>query len=325
MSKPSVSIIIPTFQRPGDLLHAARSVFSQSLIDKTECTLIIVDNDPAGSAAQSIETLRAEAPEALTFVAAHEPRAGVSNARNCAIELVKTDLIAFLDDDQSAVDENWLEKLYQLHLEIQPTVTFGPLVTVLPETVRKHRAYFVKFFGRMDSSPRGFIKDFHGGCNTLIDMSQLPAKRPLFDESFNDSGGEDDALFAMIEEHGGTFAWEPDAAVYERVPVRRAHLGYTFRRAMVYGQGPINTARQKKQYHILLAWVAIGGLKMVWHGLRAGIGYIFRTNNRVEQFDLALRGLSKVVFWRQRKMYGQSALRSDNVVGQDKVTIAPGQ
>ena len=323
MTSPSLSIIIPTFQRPEDLLYAARSVFSQTLLSKIQCTLIIVDNDPAGSAAQNIEILRVEAPANLSFVSAHEPRAGVSNARNCAMELVTSDLIAFLDDDQSAANNEWLEILYKLHLDLKPTVVFGSLITVLPESVEQHHTYFKKFFGREDHSPRGFIEHFHGGANTLIDMSQLPEKRPIFDETWNDSGGEDDALFVMIKENGGTFAWEPDASVYERVPERRANLNYTLRRAMAYGQGPTNIALIKKKYHMLLAWMAIGGAKAIWHGARAGLGYVFRLSNRAEQLDLSIRGLSKVFFWRSPNLYGQAALRDDSVVGQDKVTVAP--
>ena len=266
MSDLSISIIIPTFQRPGDLMHAVRSVFSQTILDITDCSLIIVDNDPEASARDAIETLRAEAPSSLTFIADHEPRAGVANARNRAIEHVSTDLIAFLDDDQSAADDKWLEKLYKLHKEIKPAVVFGPLVTVLPKGVTDHRPYFQKFFGRMDPSPRGFINRYHGGCNTLIDVSKLPKQRPLFDVRTNNSGGEDDFLFHLIKKDGGTFAWEPDAPVFERVPIRRAHFGYTLKRAMVYGRGPISDAFFQKKFYMVPVWMGVGAVKATYHG-----------------------------------------------------------
>lgn len=325
MSNLSISIIIPTFQRPDDLLAATRSIFTQTILEKTDCTLIIVDNDPDASAASAIETLRSEAPKTLTIISDHEPRAGVANARNCAMSHVTTDLIAFLDDDQSASDDLWLEKLYQLHIELKPTVVFGPLVTVLPDCVTKHRAYFERFFGRADPSPRGFIHHYHGGCNTLIDVSKLPASTPLFDPSTNDSGGEDDLLFIAIENMNGTFAWEPEARVYERVPKRRAHLGYTLRRAVVYGQGPTSYALHKKQYHILLFWMMVGFAKMSWHGLRAGVGYLFGLENRADHLDKAVRGYSKVTFWRSHKLYGTPALRDPGSLRKDEVTVAPGR
>lgn len=324
MSEISISIIIPTFQRPQDLIAAARSVFTQTMIEKTSCSLIIVDNDPAGSAAKAIEMLREEAPQALTFISAHEPRAGVANARNCAMTHVTTDLIAFLDDDQSAASDDWLEKLYTTHMHFKPTVTFGPLVTVLPKSVTKHQAYFKKFFGRDDPSPRGFIDHYHGGCNTLIDVAKLPKTRPLFDPSTNETGGEDDMLFVAIEDINGRFVWEPDAPVYERVPKRRAHLGYTLRRAIVYGQGPTFHALREKKYHMLAFWMAVGALKMAWHGLRAGLGYLFRLDNRAEHLDKAVRGFAKIFFWRSYTMYGAPALRDANSVGSEEITVAPG-
>jgi len=168
MSDHSISVVIPTFQRPNDLLAAARSVFTQTMLEKVACSLVIVDNDPAASAADAIELLRSEAPKNLTVIAAHEPRPGVANARNCAMEYVTTDLLAFLDDDQSAGDDRWLEKLYALYIDLKPTVVFGPLVSVLPDNVTEHQAYFKRFFGRADPSPRGFIKHYHGPSTPWI-------------------------------------------------------------------------------------------------------------------------------------------------------------
>lgn len=319
----SISIIIPTFQRPDDLIVAARSVFTQTILAKTACSLIIVDNDPDASAASAIQKLRAEAPQNLIFIAAHEPRAGVANARNCAMDHVTTDLIAFLDDDQSAGDPQWLEKLYALHIALKPTVVFGPLVSVLPKSVTEHQAYFKRFFGRADPSPRGFISHYHGGCNTLIDVAKLPKHRPLFDISTNETGGEDDLLFVAIQNMNGTFAWEPDAIVYERVPKRRARLGYTLRRAIMYGQGPTFHARRQKKYHILALWVLIGFAKMIWHSFRAGLGYLFKLENRADHLDKAVRGFGKVFFWRSYTLYGAPALRDSASLRQDEVTVAP--
>ncbi len=308
MPERSISIIIPTFQRPDGLLVAARSVFKQTMLDKTDCTLIIVDNDPAASARDSIEILRAEAPENLRFIAAHEPDAGVANARNCAIDLVDSDLIAFLDDDQSAQNADWLEKLYDLHMELKPAVVFGPLITVLPDDITRHRAYFSRFFGRADRSKRGYIKHYHGGCNTLIDVASLPKKRPLFDPDTNETGGEDDMLFMDIEDIGGQFAWEPEANVFEHTARKRLNLKYTLKRAFVYGQGPCTEARLERNYPKLAIWMAIGAAKFALHGTRGVLGYLVKAEGSAQQIDLAMRGIAKVFFWKRINLYGAAAL-----------------
>lgn len=308
MADLSISIIIPTFQRPSGLLVAARSVFKQTMLDKTNCTLIIVDNDPAASASASIETLRAEAPANLRFIAEHEPAPGVANARNRAMDRVETDLIAFLDDDQSAQSEDWLEKLYALHAELKPAVVFGPLITVLPDDITRHREYFSRFFGRADKSRRGFINHYHGGCNTLIEVSSLPTQRPIFDPDTNDTGGEDDLLFIAIANKGGKFAWEPDANVLEHVIRKRLNLRYTLKRAFVYGQGPCTEALLERNYVKLAFWMAVGAGKFALHGTRGAIGYLFRSKQSAQQIDLAMRGLSKIIFWKRITLYGAPAL-----------------
>ncbi len=323
MTAEEISIIIPTFQRPDDLIAAARTVFQQTVLDKLKCTLIIVDNDPSASASESISVLRDECPDNLTLLCAHEPRAGVANARNRGIDLVQTDLVVFLDDDQSIASPDWLEKLYKLHKELKPTVVFGPVLTVLPNTVTKHKPYFQKFFERSDTASRGFIPNYHGACNTLIDLRQVPDTRPLFDTDTNDTGGEDDILFEMIKSYGGTFAWEPEARVYERVPQRRAKLSYTLRRAFVYGQAPTVLACLKRQYHKVLFWMCVGIAKSVWHGSRAGFGFIFGRANRAEQLDLAVRGIGKLFYRKTFTLYGAPALRDPAVIRQDKITLAP--
>lgn len=308
MTNLSISIIIPTFQRPSGLLVAARSIFKQTMLDKTECTLIIVDNDPRASAAEAIEILRAEAPQSLRFLSDHEPAAGVANARNCAIDMVDTDLIAFLDDDQSARDADWLEKLYKLHLELKPAVVFGPLITALPDDITKHRKYFSRFFAREDDSERGFIGHYHGGCNTLVDVASLPTTRPLFDPKTNDTGGEDDLLFLAIEKIGGKFAWEPDAGVYEHVMRKRLSMKYTLKRAFGYGHGPTSKALKLREYHKLVFWMAVGTAKFLYHGTLGAIGYIFKLENRAQHIDFAVRGGAKIVFWKTIPLYGNAAL-----------------
>jgi glycosyltransferase involved in cell wall biosynthesis len=89
---PSVSVIIPTFQRPQRAVDAAHSALAQTCSASFE--VVLVDNDPAGSA---LDALRAIADPRLVVV--HEPLAGVANARNAGLRAARSELIAFLDDE----------------------------------------------------------------------------------------------------------------------------------------------------------------------------------------------------------------------------------
>ena len=121
-----ISVVVPTFNRPQGLKLAVESVFAQSLA-ASGFELVIVDNTPDASAAEMITSLEAACPPSIRFIALHEPAAGVANARNTAMSAVTSNLVAFLDDDQSA-PETWLETLLDNYRAYPAAVTFGPVI-----------------------------------------------------------------------------------------------------------------------------------------------------------------------------------------------------
>ena len=154
-----VSVVIPTFRRPYELLRAMDSVFRQTYLAGALADLVIVDNDRAGSSVGPALELAREAPETLRVIVLHCSDPGVANARNMAIEAVKTPLVAFLDDDQTA-PENWLADLVHAQSETAATVVFGPVDTALPNSVSHHRAYLQAFFSRNPKHADGLIPVF---------------------------------------------------------------------------------------------------------------------------------------------------------------------
>ncbi|MEM8616028.1 MAG: glycosyltransferase family A protein, partial [Pseudomonadota bacterium] len=120
--RPDLTVVVPTFNRPDGLSRAVLSLFAQTYADAPGFTLVIVDNTPEATAAGAIETLRKVCPPRVRLVTLHEPAPGVANARNTAMAGVDTDLVAFLDDDQSA-PEDWLERLLDCHARYPAPVT----------------------------------------------------------------------------------------------------------------------------------------------------------------------------------------------------------
>jgi len=97
-STPSVSVIIPTYNRCAELSIAIESVKSQRL---TGSEIIIVDD---GSTDGTSDWIRENHPDVRLISQSNH---GVSHARNRAIEIAKGDWIALLDSD-----DRWLpEKL----------------------------------------------------------------------------------------------------------------------------------------------------------------------------------------------------------------------
>lgn len=305
-----ISVIVPTFNRPDSLQRAVRSLFAQTLA-ATGFTLIIVDNTPHNTASQTIATLRSECPESITLITLHEPVAGVANARNAAMSAVKGSLVAFLDDDQSA-PADWLERLLAAHEATPAAVTFGPVRAILPDESVPHAAYFRDFFARAPGLASGYIRPSFGCGNALLDLAQIDKIHPWFDPGMNETGGEDDILFARIHQAGGRFAWAADAGVFEHPPRARVSLAYTLRRAFSYGQSPISLAlrTRPRRYAVIPVWMAIGAGKALWHGAQWIALSLISHEKRAYQLDRAIRGLSKLLWWVDLKFYGRTALRT---------------
>lgn len=307
LADQSISVVIPTFRRLDGLALAVRSVFAQTGNAGWDIDLIIVDNDPDHSARDVIAELNGEVPEGIQIVSLHEPRPGVSNARNAAMAAVKTSLVAFLDDDQS-VAPDWLDKLIKTHGSYPAAVTFGPVKAALGE-VEKHRPYFERFFSRTPRHDEGYIEETYGCGNSMIDLDLVPPMDPLFDPRANDSGGEDDLLFAAISQSGGRFAWSAEAVVNEHVPESRTQLRYTLARAFSFGQGPCTLARRHSPPKTLslIMWMLIGAGQFVVYGMIAAIQYLFRSKDYVFTLDRAVKGLGKLFWFHNIDFYGNAA------------------
>ena len=304
---PEVTVVVPTFRRPEDLERAVLSVFEQ--IDVSAFDLLIVDNDPDASARSVSETLMTQAPSFCSMSYIHEPNAGVANARNTALTNTHTNLIAFLDDDQSA-PPHWLSELISFHKKCPAPVTFGPVVTRLPETTSRHRPYLETFFARSLDRRSGQIEHYYGCGNSFFDLSLIGQEKPLFDTAMNETGGEDDMLFRSLQESGYTFGWCAEAPAYEHVPASRATLRYTLKRAFSYGQGPITLARTAtpRKNGMVLLWMLVGAGKALLNTTFYVGSWLVQSPSRATYLDRAIRGAGKVFWWVDFRFYGASAL-----------------
>lgn len=319
-----VSVVIPTFRRPAELQRAMRSVFTQTYLQGALAELVIVDNDPTGSALAAARELIGAAPETLTLHILHCPDPGVANARNMAIDTVTTPLVAFLDDDQSAPD-TWLAELVRGYAETSASVVFGPVDTALPDGVEHHHAHLKAFFARNPDLPDGLIPTFFGCGNALLDLRQLPERRPLFDAATNETGGEDDNLFSDIRRRGARFAWAGKARVWEHVPASRATLNYTLRRAVAYGQGPSKMAYEGGDFGQLIFWMGVGLGQLLVFGSLAALAFSVRAKNRAIWLNRAAQGFGKLVWWPKHRFYGASQTQTAQTPPSDEPSALASQ
>jgi len=106
---PRISVVIPTRDRSGKILHCLHSLTRQSFKD---LEVVVVDDGSQDDTQSQLETFTAEHRELNLQVIHHPFPRGANPSRNEAIRASRGSLIAFLDDD-CAAEPLWLEKLQE--------------------------------------------------------------------------------------------------------------------------------------------------------------------------------------------------------------------
>jgi succinoglycan biosynthesis protein ExoM len=288
-----VAIIVPTLRRPESLERALRSLFQQTGVEDRVAEIVVVDNDPQGSAGTLTDDLRLSSPWPIVY--RHAPTPGVATARNAGLSATAAPLIAFLDDDEAA-SPGWLSALLKAQEETGADAVFGPITGRAPGAEAWLQPYLERFFGRDGPQRTGLIDEPYGCGNSLmLRATALPGDAP-FNVAADQAGGEDDALFAALAARGGRFGWAADARVEEFAPAHRATLKYALTRAFAYGQGPSQTAAAARDWPGVARWMLIGAAQtVVWGAAAAALTLIDRPG-RAEMYDRAARGMGKVLW-----------------------------
>ncbi len=298
----AVSVLIPTFRRPDEFLRAARSVLRQR--DVADIEIIAIDNSPEGSAARAFQTFAAEST--LPFRFAHEPRPGVAQARNAALALARGRLVAWLDDDEEATP-TWLAALMRVRRQTGAQSVFGPVCAAAP-TNTPHTAFYEQIYARTGPQRSGLIDKPHGMGNSLQPRAMFDGEAP-FDTRTDQSGGEDDVLFASWAEAGARFAWAHDALVTEHIARDRARVMHGLRRAFAYGQGPCEAAWTARDYLSLARHIGVGAGQAALYGAASAFIAPLSRARALSLLDRAARGAGKVFWFLEQRFYGEALVR----------------
>lgn len=297
-----VSICIPTFRRPAGLARAVRSVLAQRGLGDMDAELVVIDNSPEGAAMPALRRLQDCATIPVRI--AHERRAGVSFARNAALRLATGDLIAWLDDDQSA-SHLWLDRLVAAQRDLKADIVFGPVEASAPKG--PNQSYFEGLYTRLGPKQDMLIAKPLGIGNCLMVRARVLNDLEPFDTRANETGGEDDRLFAQCQARNLAFAWAAGARVTEYVEPSRANLRHALRRAFAYGQGPCETAAARGENLGVARHMLTGAAQAMIFGVAYALAWCVRAPQRVLLLDRAARGAGKVLWFRQQKFYGAAA------------------
>ncbi|WP_439031895.1 glycosyltransferase family 2 protein [Gordonia terrae] len=211
-----------TYMRPKGL---GRLLDSLMVGTNSSADVVVVDNDPAGSA-RSI----AEDHSAATYYTV-QPEAGIAQARNAGLDFFTPDYdgIIFVDDDEW-VDDEWLFTLTSYLDTSGADVVQGPVLTSLPddcpEWIRRGG-----FFQRERAISGTRLLSAATNNSVMRRDAWVRAGEPRFDTSFSETGGSDWDFFWGLRLSGAKIVYCNEAVVSEDVPASRLSARWLVRRS----------------------------------------------------------------------------------------------
>lgn len=229
----SVSVIIPTHDRYDDLNRCLSHIHS-SIQSFPYFELIVVDSS------KDMDRIK-DLVESFNGKYIHEPRKGVSIARNTGIENAKGDILVFADDD-FIVDKSWITNLIENYKDENIVCCTGRMLSYRNDDVSNIYEKSMSFdrgnkkreFTKNDINIFNLFKTITKiGNKRLLDKTPVPwaigfgfysfrkeifADIGKFDIGLGRGtpsiGGEDPDIFYRIIKSGKTIVYEPKAVIY---------------------------------------------------------------------------------------------------------------
>ncbi|WP_304172182.1 glycosyltransferase family 2 protein [Phenylobacterium aquaticum] len=264
MSRPDVSIVVATYNRPALLANTLRSCLAQTNRLGLSLELVVIDNHPSLNGEPVVAELAATAPFPMRYVA--EGTRNMSTLRNRGFSEATGRFVAFIDDDEVA-DPDWLDELVSAARDRDAEIAVGPRLAIFeaghPPAYDPQGAQFARDLHLPDhalvdlTAASGKPRYGLGTGNSLFDMERcFPNGEAPMRLAFGDAGGEDAELFVRLHREGRRIVWAAKAQVTEIVPVHRTEVAYrlirTRRETQHYVSIYIDGARHKR-----LAWAIL--------------------------------------------------------------------
>jgi len=108
VNPPKITVILCTHNRARTLATALESIASQTIPQSIGWEVVVVDNNSSDETLQVVQDHQKRHPERFRYFFESQP--GISHARNSGIREARGEILAFIDDDETAAPD-WLQNL----------------------------------------------------------------------------------------------------------------------------------------------------------------------------------------------------------------------
>lgn len=260
-TEPAVSIIIPTFRRENDLKTVIDRCLRQYTYECAGFEIVVVDNSPERSAELTVEGIDSGD---ITLRYLHEPKAGISHARNSCIKAAHGHFLALIDDDEIP-EPDWLYQLTRTQSVYDADVVFGPVHPRFDMPLGRDRNFLTAFYTYSLSLPTGSPVGVRSTNNALIRRVCLDHWDEPFDTNLGLTGGEDTLFFSKLQAMGKKFVWSAEAIVTETIPAQRITWSTIWKRSFQRGQCRASTPAllSPPRMDKTLFWMGIGAVQLI--------------------------------------------------------------
>lgn len=227
-----VSICMCTYKRES-LKKTLDSVVAQKLPKGYSLEVVVVDNDSEQSGRAACEEYQNHSPSVPVRYFTNNVR-NLSEVRNSTMEHARGELLAFIDDDEWASDDQWLSRMIATMDKHQADIVFGRVIVHYPDS-SPDWIVTGDLFGK-DSHPHESSQKKGATSNALLKAVWVKERDFRFDPYFGKSGGEDTDFFHRIYKAGGKLIYDAHAAVEEVVEPHRLNLEYIKKQNIRIGQ-----------------------------------------------------------------------------------------
>jgi len=205
-SPPFISVIVPTYERPAQLVKCLSALAAQDY-PRDSFEVIVVDDGSVVSVDGSVDSLR----RLLNLTLLRQPHSGPAIARNFGASRANGQYLAFTDDDCIPAPD-WLHKLSAYFAIFPDSAVGGRTINALV-----HNPY---------SAASQFIVDYLYACwnsatpATFFASNNLALSANRFEEiggfgrAWNRAAGEDRDFCDRLLHHGCRLIYVPDAQVH---------------------------------------------------------------------------------------------------------------